>query len=45
MSLDDGEIGLNDIIRIMISTDNHLGYGEKDPIRGKYLNQLSLFKK
>lgn len=23
-----------DTLRIMISTDNHLGYAEKDPIRG-----------
>uniref|UniRef100_A0A1B0BIS2 Double-strand break repair protein n=1 Tax=Glossina palpalis gambiensis TaxID=67801 RepID=A0A1B0BIS2_9MUSC len=35
MSLGDGEIALNDIMRIMISTDNHLGYGEKDPNRGE----------
>ena len=23
-----------DTLRIMISTDNHLGYAEKDPVRG-----------
>jgi double-strand break repair protein MRE11 len=23
-----------DTLRIMVSTDNHLGYAEKDPIRG-----------
>ena len=23
-----------DVIRIVISTDNHLGYKERDPIRG-----------
>lgn len=27
-----------DVMRIMISTDNHLGYGEKDAIRGKAQN-------
>jgi double-strand break repair protein MRE11 len=24
----------DDILRILIATDNHLGYMEKDPIRG-----------
>ena len=24
----------HDTIRIMVSTDNHLGYAERDPIRG-----------
>uniref|UniRef100_A0A1I8PL13 Double-strand break repair protein n=1 Tax=Stomoxys calcitrans TaxID=35570 RepID=A0A1I8PL13_STOCA len=32
----DGEIDTQaDVMRIMISTDNHLGYGEKDAIRGE----------
>jgi hypothetical protein len=26
-----------DTLRVMISTDNHLGYAELDPIRGMYL--------
>lgn len=26
---------LEDTFKILISTDNHLGYAEKDPIRGK----------
>jgi hypothetical protein len=25
----------DDTMRILISTDNHLGYAERDPIRGK----------
>lgn len=29
------DIDANDVLRIMISTDNHLGYGEKDAVRGK----------
>lgn len=34
----EGEIDTQaDVMRIMISTDNHLGYGEKDAIRGKFL--------
>jgi double-strand break repair protein MRE11 len=24
----------NDILRILVSTDNHLGYAERDPVRG-----------
>lgn len=24
----------SDTMRVLIATDNHLGYGEKDPIRG-----------
>jgi double-strand break repair protein MRE11 len=24
----------DDTLRIMVSTDNHLGYAEKDPVRG-----------
>ncbi|XP_037951716.1 double-strand break repair protein MRE11 [Teleopsis dalmanni] len=29
------EIDAKDLLRIMISTDNHLGYAEKDPVRGE----------
>jgi hypothetical protein len=25
----------DDTLRIMLSTDNHLGYAERDPVRGK----------
>lgn len=35
------EIDANDIIRIMVSTDNHLGYGEKDAVRGKWSADVS----
>jgi hypothetical protein len=24
-------------LRIMLSTDNHLGYAERDPVRGMYM--------
>jgi hypothetical protein len=24
----------NDILRVLVSTDNHLGYCERDPVRG-----------
>lgn len=36
-----GEIDSNDILRIMISTDNHLGFGEKDAVRGKYCKNVA----
>jgi double-strand break repair protein MRE11 len=29
-------------LRMMLSTDNHLGYAEKDPVRGKCLLMLWL---
>ena len=35
----------NNTFRILVSTDNHLGYSEKDPIRGKLLYSLNLFYK
>lgn len=25
----------DDLLKILIATDNHLGYAERDPIRGK----------
>ncbi|KAI8130922.1 Double-strand break repair protein MRE11 [Lucilia cuprina] len=31
----ESDIDANDVLRIMISTDNHLGYGEKDAVRGE----------
>ena len=32
---DTEETNINpDLLRIMVATDNHLGYNEKDPIRG-----------
>lgn len=31
------DIDSNDILRIMVSTDNHLGYGEKDAVRCKFI--------
>ena len=47
---DDGGADKANILRIMISTDNHLGYNELDPIRGNdsfntFEEVLSLAKK
>lgn len=28
------EQDINDVLKILVATDNHLGYGEKDTIRG-----------
>lgn len=28
------EVDENDVFKILVATDIHLGYGEKDPIRG-----------
>lgn len=36
------DIREEDIIRILIATDNHLGYNERDPIRGR--DSLDTFK-
>ena len=29
-------------LRVMLSTDNHLGYAERDPVRGMYCDTLSV---
>lgn len=29
-------INENDVFKILVATDIHLGFEEKDPIRGKY---------
>jgi hypothetical protein len=33
---------LDDTIRIMLATDNHIGYNERDPIRGQ--DSINTFK-
>lgn len=33
--MDAGDKDAENVIRIMVATDNHLGYGEKDAIRGE----------
>lgn len=35
----ENEIDVKDIMRIMITTDNHLGYGEKNTIIGNHILQ------
>lgn len=33
---------MDDTIRIMLATDNHIGYNERDPIRGQ--DSINTFK-
>lgn len=33
----ESDIDSSDILRIMVSSDNHLGFGEKDAVRGKFI--------
>jgi double-strand break repair protein MRE11 len=35
-------IVVDDTIRIMLATDNHIGYAERDPIRGQ--DSINAFK-
>jgi double-strand break repair protein MRE11 len=35
-------LGNEDIIKIMLATDNHIGYMERDPVRGQ--DALNTFK-
>jgi double-strand break repair protein MRE11 len=32
----------DDTLRIMLSTDNHLGYAERDPVRGELVDIIFL---
>lgn len=32
------EVNAEDVLRILVATDNHLGYAEKNAVRGKYFD-------